>query len=46
MANRLIQHIYQITYCLGELKMLSKYTDCVDKDELERIGTEYRRRCR
>ena len=44
MANRLIQHSYQITYCLGELKMLSKYTECLDRDELERIRKEYRRR--
>lgn len=44
MAKSLIRHSYQITYCLGELKMLSKYTDCVDREELERIRKEYRRR--
>ena len=44
MAKRLIQHSYQITFCLGELKMLSKYTDSVDRDELERIRKDYGRR--
>ena len=44
MAKRLIQHSYQITYCLGELKMLSRYTDHVDVAELERVRKEYRRR--
>ena len=44
MAKRLIRHSYQITYCLGELKMLSKYTDKVETAELDRIRKEYRRR--
>ena len=44
MARKLIQYSYQITYCLGELKMLSKYTDRIDTDELVRIRKEYRRR--
>ncbi len=44
MAKKLIRYSYQITYCLGELKMLSKYTDRVDIEELERIRKEYRRR--
>lgn len=44
MAKRLIQHSYQITYCLGELKMLSKYTDNVQQNELERIRKNYGRR--
>ena len=43
MAKKLIRLSYQITYCLGELKMLSRYTD-VDQDELNRIQREYRRR--
>lgn len=43
MARKLIRLSYQITYCLGELKMLSKYTE-VDVDELARIQREYRRR--
>ncbi len=44
MAKSLIQHSYQITYCLGELKMLSKYTDNVQHDELKRIRKDYGRR--
>ena len=44
MAKKLIRYSYQITYCLGELKMLSKYTDRVDIEELEIIRKEYRRR--
>ena len=43
LAKKMIRISYQITYCLGELKMLSKYTD-VDTDELARIQREYRRR--
>ena len=43
MAKKMIHISYQITYCLGELKMLSKYTD-VDTDELSRLQREYRRR--
>ena len=43
LAKKLIHISYQITYCLGELKMLSKYTD-VDTYELARIQREYRRR--
>ena len=44
MARSLIQHSYQITYCLGELKMLSKYSDIVQQNELERIRKDYGRR--
>ena len=44
MAKSLIQHSYQITYCLGELKMLSKYTDNVQHVELKRIRKDYGRR--
>ena len=44
MAKSLIKHSYQITYCLGELKMLSKYTDSLVKDELKRIRKDYGRR--
>ena len=44
MAKKLIRHSYQITYCLGELKLLSKYSADVDTEELERIRREYRRR--
>lgn len=44
MAKSLIQHSYQITHCLGELKMLSKYTDSVEQNELERIRKDYGRR--
>lgn len=44
MAKSLIQHSYQITYCLGELKMLSRYTDNVQHDELEKIRKDYGRR--
>ena len=43
MARKMIRLNYQIVYCLGELKMLSKYTD-VDADELARIQREYGRR--
>lgn len=43
LAKKMIRISYQITYCLGELKMLSRYTD-VDTDELARIQREYRRR--
>ena len=43
MAKKMIHISYQIIYCLGELKMLSKYTD-VDTDELSRLQREYRRR--
>jgi len=43
MAKKMIHVSYQITYCLGELKMLSKYTD-VDMDALSRIQREYKRR--
>ena len=43
LARKLIRLSYQITYCLGELKMLSKYTK-VDLDELARVQREYRRR--
>ncbi len=42
-AKKMIHVSYQITYCLGELKMLSKYTD-VDMDALSRIQREYKRR--
>ena len=44
LAKKLIHYSYQITYCIGELKMLSKYTDAVDRDEIARIHKEYRRR--
>ena len=44
MAKKLIQCSYQITYCLGELKMLSRYTDNVQHDELEKIRKDYVRR--
>ncbi len=37
----MIRISYQITYCLGELKMLSKYAD-VDTNELAKIQREYR----
>ena len=42
-AKKMVHVSYQITYCLGELKMLSKYTD-VDMDALSRIQREYKRR--
>ena len=43
MARKMIRLSYQIVYCLGELKMLSKYTE-VDAGELARIQREYGRR--
>lgn len=43
LAKKMIRISYQITYCLGELKMLSKYAD-VDTNELAKIQREYRRR--
>ena len=43
MAKKMIHVSYQITYFLGELKMLSKYTD-VDMDALAGIQREYKRR--
>ena len=43
MAKKLIWYSYQITYCLGELKMIGECTD-VDLRELESIRKEYRRR--
>ena len=43
MARRLIRYSYQIVYCLGELKMLSKYMD-LDAEEYERIRREYNRK--
>ena len=44
MARKLIQYSFQIVYCLGELQMLSKYTDRVDMEEVRKIRKEYRRR--
>ncbi len=43
MAKKMIRIGCQITFCLGEIKMLSKYTE-IDLDELIRIQREYRRR--
>ena len=44
MAKRLIRYSYQITLCLAELKMLSKYTGCIDPDEIRALLQEYKRR--
>ena len=33
LARKLIRNSFQIVYCLGELQMLSKYTDRVDMEE-------------
>ena len=43
MVRKLVRLSWQITYCLGEMKMLGKYTE-VDMDELMRIQREYKRR--
>ncbi len=43
MAKKLIRISYQIIFCLGELKMLSRYTD-IDLNTLTCIQREYRRR--
>lgn len=43
MAKKLILYSYQISYCLGELKMLGRYAD-VDEAELRRIRREYGKR--
>lgn len=40
----MIRNSFQIVYCLGELQMLSKYTDSVDMEEVRKIRKEYRRR--
>jgi hypothetical protein len=44
MAKKLIQYSCQIVYCLGELQLLSKYTDRVDMEKVRQIRKEYRRR--
>jgi hypothetical protein len=44
LARKLIRNSFQIIYCLGELQMLSKYTDRVDMEEVRKIRKEYRRR--
>lgn len=46
MAMKLIQYDCMIVYCLSELQMLSKYTDKVDLEEIQRIRKQYRRRFR
>ena len=44
-AKKLIRCSYQILYCLAELKMIGRYSDCgMDETELQRIRREYGRR--
>lgn len=40
----MIRNSFQIVYCLGELQMLSTYTDRVDMEKVRKIRKEYRRR--
>ena len=42
--KKMIRNSFQIVYCLGELQMLSNYTDRVDMEEVRKIRKEYRRR--